>query len=226
MPRNYHNIRIAQRASQWLRRLNRPKLGPMLDPTQLAGEKQHLSNRNSIESPLLRLPAELRNKILGYVCGGMTILFYSENIAIKAGPWSNSPRVRGPFVAIQQTCRQTYAETALLPFSNINQFWYRSQESIDRMRSRLFIGQINSITTIYFTISSQDRRVGGGWHIDPAWGNFDVSRLWYLHQFSGLKEVIFYCFEPFDFSPVKGEIERYVRKRAPRGVQLVFQKVL
>ncbi|KAF2831591.1 hypothetical protein CC86DRAFT_269610, partial [Ophiobolus disseminans] len=93
--------------------------------------------RNSSDSSLLRLPPELRNKIFGHVCGGMTILFQETKINVKAGPWASSPTVHGPFRALQQTCRQIYVETALLPFSKINQFWYYDRKGILHMQKRL-----------------------------------------------------------------------------------------
>ena len=223
MIRDYYLIiKIAHKALRGLRELNR--VYPMLDPTLLAGETEDIYNRNSIESPLVRLPAELRNKIFGYVYGGMTIVCHGNRITIRAGPWASSPPVYEPFVALQQTCRQIYIETALLPFSKINKFWYYGRESIHKMRSRLLIAQQNAISTIHFSIQKHD--AGIALLIPVAWGNFEVSRLQHLHEFPGLQKIIFYCVKPFDVGPVRGEIEQRIRELGPRGVQIVFQEVI
>jgi hypothetical protein len=80
--------------------------------------------RNQKESPLLRLPAELRDKIYGYVfSGGRIIPHFSpirNTFAIFQG-FIRNQTIFGPVhgdnpLALLYVCRQTYAETALLPF--------------------------------------------------------------------------------------------------------------
>jgi hypothetical protein len=75
--------------------------------------------RNRLDSPLLRLPAELRNKIYGYV-------LTQEAIRV-AGPWGCDTCTRPLWVQhahyprhilnILEVCQQTYTEGRLLVFS-------------------------------------------------------------------------------------------------------------
>lgn len=84
--------------------------------------------RNQRESPLLRLPAELRNKVYTYVLGGREIeLCCNESCGCggrrrygrvprgKQGPVSHYPR---SLLALLETCHQVHGEARLLPFSS------------------------------------------------------------------------------------------------------------
>ncbi|KAF1959405.1 hypothetical protein CC80DRAFT_490333 [Byssothecium circinans] len=65
---------------------------------------QKITARNQQLSPLLRLPAELRNKIYSLVLGGCNIP-------------DDLPLTRPHFLALLATCRQTNTETRTLPFT-------------------------------------------------------------------------------------------------------------
>jgi hypothetical protein len=74
---------------------------------------------NANNSPLLRLPAELRNKIYALVLDEDGYVFsYPDRPTLASGERKNR-------LAILSLCRQIHAETALLPFSlNKLHFFY------------------------------------------------------------------------------------------------------
>ncbi|KAH7086856.1 hypothetical protein FB567DRAFT_526366 [Paraphoma chrysanthemicola] len=86
-----------------------------------------ITRRNQLESPLLRLPAELRNEICKLVLGNTEISFL---------PWVPLPwglfihhygRYYGTYVlSLTQVCRQLHQETQLLPFQ-LNNFVVRHE---------------------------------------------------------------------------------------------------
>ena len=80
----------------------------------------HSTRRNEAESSLLRLPAELRNKIYEYAVGGHVI----ELISSKKKPhYKMLSQANGHYTALanptvlSKICRQLHKETALLPYS-------------------------------------------------------------------------------------------------------------
>ncbi|OAL07595.1 hypothetical protein IQ06DRAFT_12900 [Phaeosphaeriaceae sp. SRC1lsM3a] len=102
--------------------------------------------QNQTASPLLRLPAELRNKIWEYTLGGHSIVpkptfvwqYIREALAWwRIGPLKSPGRIhlsgeprqnKLHFLSILSVCRQTYHETRLLPFScNVWQCLYSSR---------------------------------------------------------------------------------------------------
>jgi hypothetical protein len=71
---------------------------------------------NATNSPLLHLPGELRNQIYGYVLGDLKLKFYL---------YKASFRKKGNKLELLFTCRQVYAETALLPYT-LNTFTFKT----------------------------------------------------------------------------------------------------
>lgn len=71
--------------------------------------------RNNQDSPLLRLPPEIRNRIWHLALGGKLI----RHNVYGRGRYRMMPRPseRENAFDLLRTCRQIYAETALLPFS-------------------------------------------------------------------------------------------------------------
>ncbi|KAI4931946.1 uncharacterized protein J4E92_003844 [Alternaria infectoria] len=54
---------------------------------EVSGAVSEITTRNSTESPLLRLPGELRNRILGYAVGGYTVIVAVHcNPSVRPGP--------------------------------------------------------------------------------------------------------------------------------------------
>jgi hypothetical protein len=83
--------------------------------------------RNQAQSPLLLLPAEMRNTIYDYVLGGYDIKiahvshpYHRLRAVLKTDPSHDSTRLEN-FLAITRTCRQIRAESNNLAFS-LNEF--------------------------------------------------------------------------------------------------------
>ena len=89
--------------------------------------------RNAVESPLLRLPPEIRNRIFRYAMGGSVILVQSHHPAFSSDTWRNTTASawhgrathlsadrqhnQGTAFHLPETCRQIYAETATLGYA-------------------------------------------------------------------------------------------------------------
>ncbi|KAI8939904.1 hypothetical protein NX059_003634 [Plenodomus lindquistii] len=76
---------------------------------KIAADKS-ITAANASESPLLRLPAELRNAIYGYMFGDAYFIVGFQNHTTTI-VYRNKQ-----YLALLYVCRQTYTETALLPF--------------------------------------------------------------------------------------------------------------
>lgn len=111
--------------------------------------------RENAQSPLLRLPPEIRNMIFRYAVGGMTFDFttYDRPWLHRLQGWK--PRVCNPIqncFSLLRVCRQIYSETALLPFSaNIFHVSKVDKDGFDEwLHSRSPIEQ-DAITAIQYT---------------------------------------------------------------------------
>ncbi|KAH7086760.1 hypothetical protein FB567DRAFT_549209 [Paraphoma chrysanthemicola] len=71
--------------------------------------------RNATSSPLLRLPAELRNKIYAYVLTGPNEVYSFDYASNRHWLGNVPPKTTHP-VALIRCCRQVDAEAKLLPF--------------------------------------------------------------------------------------------------------------
>ncbi|KAL1603566.1 hypothetical protein SLS60_005154 [Paraconiothyrium brasiliense] len=98
----------------------------LLDLSETPAHLVEIVRRNATESPLLRLPAEIRNCIFKYALGGDTIEVartfdcdVPHHKESKAMPMC--PQCRGYFDAVPfpliQVCRMVYAETAILGYA-------------------------------------------------------------------------------------------------------------
>jgi len=83
--------------------------------------------RNQQDSPLLRLPGELRNRIYEYALGDFQIFFKDRSVGRGVEVYTTNEEadkrmIRAPhFQGLTTTCRQVHAETKLLPFA-LNEF--------------------------------------------------------------------------------------------------------
>jgi hypothetical protein len=114
--------------------------------------------KNQLKSPLLRLPAELRNNIYEYVCGGLIIC----PTAIEASPyrlWSRHQRdsldsdwkpLESPTKYLL-VCRQMHAEMALLVLK-LNDFGFLHFRYFSHFVSRLSEQQRAAITSVIFAL--------------------------------------------------------------------------
>ncbi|KAI4926058.1 uncharacterized protein J4E92_006795 [Alternaria infectoria] len=86
----------------------------LLNVEQKTGKYLKIARQNQRNSPLLRLPAEIRHLIFGYALGGKTFhIDYNEYQGI-----AKNMTVSKNTLALLAVCRQVFAETALLPFSS------------------------------------------------------------------------------------------------------------
>lgn len=99
------------------------------------------SELNATNSPLLRLPAELRNTIYTYVFSYTACVFKDFNNDIIFDP--NQPySFQECNLALPATSRQLYAKTALLPYKlGRFDFYFRRPESPWEVHMRAFIGR-------------------------------------------------------------------------------------
>ncbi|KAF2253551.1 hypothetical protein BU26DRAFT_560846 [Trematosphaeria pertusa] len=121
---------------------------------------------NQLQSPLLRLPGELRNRIYALVLGGMEIYAVEggskDIIAVgqPAGTYPTKLRCLRNFLALTAVCRQIHAESALLPYE-LNSFGQQkghwtgrrkmpagSDDPLPLLLSHFTDSQRNAITTI------------------------------------------------------------------------------
>ncbi|KAH3968827.1 hypothetical protein HBI81_129500 [Parastagonospora nodorum] len=148
-PDNLNSTMAPSEAAQSKPCLRRLENG-LIDVTP-TGDYIAITERNSTESPLLRLPAEIRNIIFEYVVSGHTIRMISE--------WGKScwPIAKRRRFSLARVSRQTYNETALLTYTgNTLLFMYPDgieilttpSSSLNRMLIRN-IGVIGSGTGIW-----------------------------------------------------------------------------
>ncbi|KAF2874936.1 hypothetical protein BDV95DRAFT_303514 [Massariosphaeria phaeospora] len=123
--------------------------------------------RNSAESPLLRLPSELRNQIWDYAVCGNQVLIHDPPHATLPGVGGSYEIVGDsttmpPNFKLPQVCRQTYVETGPLIYSN-NTFRFQSGKALDHWIKRRALGQRRrvqslDIPTVYMSFYQKRRR--------------------------------------------------------------------
>ncbi|CAN9355968.1 unnamed protein product [Alternaria alternata] len=85
----------------------------LINVERKTGKYFKIARENQQDSPLLRLPPELRCLVFEYALGGNTymIRYHRTSKAVK------NTTVAKHALALLSVCRQIFAETALLPFS-------------------------------------------------------------------------------------------------------------
>jgi hypothetical protein len=119
------------------------------------------SRRNQQSSPLLRLPAEIRNTIYEYVLGGeswhyLTYIGVRLSLKRRLSKDDERPEKEPHFLALFKTCRQLQAETKLLPFK-LNLFPTFVKDLLDFLRV-LSPSQASVIHTIQAMVDHCDSR--------------------------------------------------------------------
>lgn len=116
----------AQRHSRWKPKTHRASIHPIYIPPRADSllSKSFVSQQST--SPLLRLPAELRNKIYAYVFSGyrISVIFFpgggSFCYATLSGTelrfHSSGRKAFKTIIAFSRTCRLLYAESRVLPY--------------------------------------------------------------------------------------------------------------
>ncbi|KAI4631503.1 uncharacterized protein J4E87_002208 [Alternaria ethzedia] len=115
----------------------------LLNVTPKGGEKE-LVKRNE-KSPLLRMPAEIRNKIWKLVLGGK--LYESDWTLGFCSP----PTEPEDATALLRTCRQIYSETAIMPLA-LTTFSAETVREAARSLKKLKPSQRKQITTLQLTV--------------------------------------------------------------------------
>ncbi|KAF2622061.1 hypothetical protein BU25DRAFT_426018 [Macroventuria anomochaeta] len=108
----------------------------MLDPRPRDDRASAMFGRNATMSPLLCLPAELRNRVFAYILGG-----YEFKLQ---GGWNGRCQARHilsdvgghGILGLLRTCRQIYAETRMLPFA-LNTFSCDDYPTVERWVRRI-----------------------------------------------------------------------------------------
>jgi hypothetical protein len=165
------------------------------------------AKRNSLKSPLLRLPAELRNKIFAFALGGHDITIYSTIYSttsclmdhtfgkdfLSYTAVSSDKEAQGfvkPAFQLPRVCRQIYSETATLAYvlntfkfdretltKNKGKYSGNGYSTMDLWLDRLLPAQIKAIQSLQVSRWYWRRYVSG---LRPAFRN----------RFPGLKWVV------------------------------------
>ncbi|KAF1840552.1 uncharacterized protein K460DRAFT_399468 [Cucurbitaria berberidis CBS 394.84] len=122
----------------------------------LTAKMDEIALRNATESPLLRLPSEIRNRIYGYALGGQevnprTVGGVRTKWRLECRPYGSEARSYQAWdrlLSLTYVCRLLHRETRLLAFS-LNTFQIQTVEFNDWLLL-LNDDQKNAITTVIF----------------------------------------------------------------------------
>jgi len=107
---------------------------------------------NQRNSPLLRLPAELRNQIYKYALGGHIVLLGTTHELVYPRKPRLYPEEPISHFALLRVCSQIHAEAALLPYSlNIFHF-FTDPSSINAFMSSISTSQLGALTILVIQI--------------------------------------------------------------------------
>ncbi|KAF1935112.1 hypothetical protein EJ02DRAFT_389673 [Clathrospora elynae] len=130
------------------------------------------AQRNSLESPLLRLPGEIRTKIwefaLGYhqvnICGQSQGNRWNIELGHDTQPLHVTSTVPRAFVrptfAIPRVCRQMYTELSAMVYT-LNNFGFDNHDTFDRWIKGRAFGQKQLITSIDIPFAYYNLYEGG-----------------------------------------------------------------
>ena len=114
--------------------------------------------RNQLQSPLLRLPPEIRNKLYILVLGGRTCRFKD---AIDRGHAILDTKGERHVFGLLFVCHQIYSETSLLPYS-LNTFSFREFDlSLNPFLDHRRFSHIQAITALELVTYQADRMWAG-----------------------------------------------------------------
>jgi hypothetical protein len=167
----------------------------------------HSSRRNQIFSPLLRLPAELRNKVYEYALGGWEIrIWYDLTYKIDESkqksdstgrvcaacrpasgvkkPWI---RARKAVLNLPSVCRQLNAETKMLPFT-LNDLGLQDDRYLDHFYYRLRETQRPHVARLRIFLGDFDRHIYPGGMGEFSLTIVDPNKT--LGNFVGLEKLV------------------------------------
>ncbi|KAI8940022.1 hypothetical protein NX059_003744 [Plenodomus lindquistii] len=165
----------------------------VLDQHQIL-QKFQILLRNRRESPLLRLPAELRNKIYEYALGSYELLIITgpygkkKYLMVKRPMHTVPSESLGNFLALTRTCRQINTETDRIPYA-INQFYGSPQYLKSLLLGHLLpIHRTSLITNLRLWLFERDVEDKPYYfRLQPA----ALNNLYLLRSFASLKQVTF-----------------------------------
>ncbi|KAF2132695.1 hypothetical protein P153DRAFT_354171 [Dothidotthia symphoricarpi CBS 119687] len=165
----------------------------MLNMTPKDGEKELV--RINQNSPLLRLPPEIRNHIWEYAVGGYTVQgLYGASPGHHHRP-SLKVFERTDGLALLRTCRQVFAETALVPWA-ASLFAFNHPLTMRQVMKKLKGYQRKSITMLRLDVHSPNQI--------PWWNPLRNPRRFLTQgQLTGVKHVhlrVFRCHRVIDYS--------------------------
>lgn len=115
---------------------------------------------NSIQSALLRLPGELRNKIYGHVLGGHVIKFFFHDGSRRVYTYKETGELStvyeeredvSPILQLGLVCRQIRSETILLPYKT-NTFYFTSLQALQHLCQNITPARGACITEIALSV--------------------------------------------------------------------------
>lgn len=125
------------------------------------------TQQNSLNSPLLRLPAEIRNMIWNYAVGGLKIMIRDREAFANMSPYERAKdhqyhAALNPYIQLHKVCKQTHAEVAPLIYT-LNTFCCYYLEPFDKWMKNRSSRQMQLVTSVrvpiqYFRLYSQGFR--------------------------------------------------------------------
>ncbi|EFQ95529.1 hypothetical protein PTT_06326 [Pyrenophora teres f. teres 0-1] len=164
----------------------KPRLSPQQRREQLAQRLAAITERNQQTSPLLRLPAELRNKVYTYVFHTPPIRPYRDHRVY--GAWAYSRRR----LRLLQVCRQVYFEARLVPFT-CNVFAGYAEHVIELLVTNFAREQAGMVAKVRIDVDAFAVYREG---VIPEVGlkKWFTGELWELAGLRGLREVVLVWF--------------------------------
>jgi hypothetical protein len=208
--------------------------------------------RNQQQSPLLRLPGEIRNRIYEYALGGVILYVYRPSKSPKpyhllvrqAGSSLSSASSTGPShtFSLTRVSRQIHAETQHLPVP-LTHFRVRGGAgSFNAFLDRLSDSQRSAITTIQIASLEAYRAAHLWWHVEQIRDNSFTAQEWHLRflewshsmavdRLPGLRRVVVEPARgwPYDLDGIDGSYEYWHclgirRSIRGRDIEIVLEK--
>ncbi|KAF2831038.1 hypothetical protein CC86DRAFT_401597 [Ophiobolus disseminans] len=190
-------------------------------------EADAIAVRNQTQSPLLKLPAEIRSTIFGHAFGHLMFAFPRYRCWSSMDTRRSSGRLTATsldvFTLIKSTtvCHQIYAETALLPFKN-NLFWlnvsaYKLQIRPQDTLSALMPHQQDAIMHVGLSINLESYT-----HAIP---NLIKSGIFELGNLRLVNVAILSVpdYHRYKIEPLKERIKTFFRERSTSKPEVVFE---
>jgi hypothetical protein len=134
-------------------------------------------------SPLLRLPAELRNHIYSYVLGGETFDIHCWRRYTPFGFTTRIIKKRTNFLALLAVNHQIHAETYFLPF-HLNAFRFKSQDAFHSWLDKFSVDQQDAIREVHLVTWMARHMVEG-----EGWRSKALDEVVPLERLPGLRRV-------------------------------------